>query len=124
MRNASQRLIAAIAVAATAVGCGPDSRERTQIQPARDLFVDVTQASGIRFTHHNGMQGAYYLAEITGAGIALLDYDNDGRQDVLVLQGSPLGPGDHAGASRERCASRLYHNELVVNADGSRNLKF
>ena len=120
MRNAKQRLIVAFTFAAAIAACGRPAPP----QRSNDLFVDATEASGIRFTHHNGMQGVYYLAEITGSGIALLDYDNDGKLDVLVLQGAPLGPGEHAGAPNDRCSSRLYHNELVVNADGSRNLKF
>ena len=41
------------------------------------------------FTHVSGAAGAYYMPEIMGSGVALIDYDNDGDLDILLLQGHP-----------------------------------
>jgi hypothetical protein len=88
-----------------------------------DIFVDASDTSGIHFVHTNGMKGEYYFAEIIGSGVALLDYDNDGRLDILALNGTPLGEAT-ASETGSRCSARLFHNELTVSADGKRTLTF
>ena len=61
-------------------------------------FADVTRESGIHFDHHSGAFGQKYLPETLGPGCAFLDYDNDGWQDILFIdgtdwQGHERGPG-------------------------------
>jgi hypothetical protein len=48
-------------------------------------FVDVTAAAGIRFRHNSGAFGKKYLPETLGSGAAFLDVDNDGWQDILLV---------------------------------------
>jgi hypothetical protein len=48
-------------------------------------FVDVTAEAGIRFRHTHGGFGKKYLPETNGSGVAWLDYDGDGRQDLLFV---------------------------------------
>src|SRR5882762_7594410 len=96
-----------------AAGCereGAAGRE-TGSRPlhVRELFADVTDAAGVQFTHVNGMSGQFYFAEIIGSGVALFDYDNDGRLDLLVLQGTPLAKGKSAPVPG--CGARLLRNE-------------
>jgi enediyne biosynthesis protein E4 len=93
---------------------------------AGDWFVDRAEETGLRFTHFNGMSGKLYYAEIIGSGVALFDYDNDGDLDVFLVQGKMLGSGTPvfappAGAPLE---GRLFRNDLTVNADGTRALRF
>jgi hypothetical protein len=52
-------------------------------------FSDVTAASGIKFRHVNGAFGKKYLPETLGSGCAFLDFDNDGWQDVLLINSMP-----------------------------------
>jgi hypothetical protein len=59
------------------------------IGPAIRL-TDATPASGIRFTRHDGGSGRHYYVETMGGGGAFFDFDSDGWQDVLLLQGAPL----------------------------------
>ncbi|PYQ51726.1 MAG: RNA-binding protein, partial [Acidobacteria bacterium] len=52
--------------------------------------------------------------ETNGAGVALLDYDNDGWLDALVLSGTRLAEGaraDAAWARGEAPTNRLYRNQ-------------
>lgn len=98
------------------------------------MFVDATASSGIDFRHVNGRTGEFYYPEIIGSGVAVLDYNNDGKLDILVLQGGRLAPGREpqpAGAAAapaapaaDTCTSRLYRNDLAIGADGSRTLRF
>ncbi len=68
-------------------------------------FTDVTATAGIRFTHNNGAFGKKYLPETLGSGCAFLDYDNDGWQDLLLIN-STNWPG-HPGP---KSYPALYHN--------------
>ncbi len=72
--------------------------------PARH-YVNITQQSGIHFTHNNGAFGKKYLPETMGSGCAFIDYDNDGNQDILLINGT-----DFPGHVRRQTTMKLYHN--------------
>jgi hypothetical protein len=46
-------------------------------------FVDVTTANGVHFQGQAYPTPKKYLIETMGSGVALLDYDNDGRLDIF-----------------------------------------
>jgi hypothetical protein len=68
-------------------------------------LTDITRAAGITFTHNNGAFGKKYLPETLGSGAVFLDVDNDGRQDLLLVNGASW-PGQPKAAT----PSRLYRN--------------
>jgi len=76
-------------------------------QPAAGGFqlVDVTASAGLTFRHNNGAYGGKLLPETLGSGCAFLDYDNDGWQDILLVNGADW-PGHHT----QRSALRVYRN--------------
>ena len=51
-------------------------------------LVDVTKQSRIRFIHNSGAFGRKYLPRDAGPGCAFLDFDNDGWQDILIVNGT------------------------------------
>jgi hypothetical protein len=69
-------------------------------------FTDVTAQAGIHFRHNSGAFGQKYLPETMGSGVCVLDYDNDGWQDILFVN-SMDWPGHHTRTSYPA----LYHNE-------------
>src|SRR5882757_8897670 len=83
-------VILAILAACAISACGRESgvAPTTPAKATGDLFVDATETSGIRFKHVNGMSGEFYYPEVIGSGVALFDYNNDGKLDVLALQGT------------------------------------
>ena len=64
-----------------------------EVAPASSLptvrFVDITAPSGVKFVHDNAAEGEKYLPETMGSGVAFLDYDGDGRQDLFFVNSSP-----------------------------------
>ena len=73
-------------------------------------FVDVTSQAGISFKHNNGAFGKKYLPETMGSGACFLDYDNDGWQDILLI--NSMDWPDH---QTHKSYPALYHN----NKDGT-----
>lgn len=51
-------------------------------------FADVSKAAGINFKHASGAYGERLLPETMGSGAAFFDFDNDGDQDLLLVNGS------------------------------------
>ena len=58
-------------------------------------FVDVTEPAGIRFRHCNAMSGQKLLPETMGSGVAVIDFDRDGRPDLFFVNSRPW-PGQPA----------------------------
>ncbi len=69
-------------------------------------FTDVTAQAGIKFRHNNGAYGKKYLPETTGSGCAFLDYDNDGWQDILLVNSTDF----EDAPKKRRSVMALYHN--------------
>ncbi len=70
-------------------------------------FQDVAAASGITDKNtYGGLTRKDYILETTGNGVAIFDYDNDGRNDVFIANGTRL---DHS--SKGAALPQLYHNE-------------
>jgi len=59
--------------------------EAIGVAPPPVRFTNVTRAAGVDFVHVNGAYGERLLPETMGGGVAFLDYDNDGRQDLLFV---------------------------------------
>jgi hypothetical protein len=88
----------------------PESTEKPSRPSGPITFTDVTAQAGIHFKHNSGAFGKKYLPETMGSGVCFLDYDNDGWQDILLVN-SMDWPGHKSGKS----FPALYHN----NGDGT-----
>ena len=91
------------------------------VAQADEWFEDVTVESGVDFRYDNGMSGEHYFVEIMGAGVGLLDFDNDGRLDLYLVQGGELGVG--IGPITRSLGDRLYRNVSTV-VDGQWQIRF
>ena len=78
------------------------------ISPWTVRLVDVAEQAGLRHPSvYGGIDQKRYIIETNGAGVAWIDYDDDGRLDAYVLSGTRL-PG--AVPTGEAPTNRLYRN--------------
>jgi len=107
-------------VAAVLLGCwvakaqtGVITHQAAAAPPGK--FVDVTTASGVHFQGQAYHTAKKYLIETMGSGVALLDYDNDGRLDIFFANGAlltdPTAPGTIPQKTGPKDWNRLYHQK-------------
>src|SRR5271170_5334564 len=82
-------------------------------------FTDVTLNVGVNFLHQAPHTSKKYLIETMGSGVALFDYDNDGRLDLFLVNGAsfedPTPKGTIPQKTGPKYWNRLYHQK----ADGN-----
>jgi enediyne biosynthesis protein E4 len=77
-------------------------------------FVDVAKQAGLSaFRDTCGSPAKDYLVETVGSGVGLFDYNNDGLQDIFLVNGSSFQLLDDPNLPRT--SSRLFRN----NGDGT-----
>lgn len=88
-----------LAVMFSGAGC----RQSDKASPSADgpqWFEDISAKSGVAFTHVVGTN--YFMADQIGSGVALFDFDNDGRLDLYLVQNG----GTNSGARNQ-----LFHQQ-------------
>ena len=74
------------------VKAGPTTLPTERVAPALEIpevrFTEITDTAGIDFVHTNGAEGEKLLPETMGGGGGFFDFDNDGDQDLLCVNGN------------------------------------
>lgn len=74
------------------VKAGPTTLPTERVTPALEIpevrFTEITDTAGIDFVHTNGAEGEKLLPETMGGGGGFFDFDNDGDQDLLCVNGN------------------------------------
>jgi hypothetical protein len=90
-----------------------------QLPPMLPVFVDVAERAKIDFVCHASHTSQKYLVESMVGGVAMFDYDGDGRLDLFFVNGAELrekmGLGEVPDKRDPRYWNRLFHN----NGDGT-----
>ncbi|MGB6431639.1 MAG: CRTAC1 family protein [Candidatus Acidiferrales bacterium] len=102
--------VCCVVICAAWISASLGSPTKVTAQPAGIRFEDITRAAGIHFVHNNGSFGKKWLPETMGPGVAFIDFDNDGWQDILIVNGM-----DWPGHVRHHSTLALYRN----NHDGT-----
>ncbi len=90
---------------------------QTKTNPTRSnaRFTDTTAASGVNFRHFASHTAKKYLIEAMGSGVALFDYDNDGRLDLFFVNGASVNDPQEKGTIPQKTDAkewnRLYHQK-------------
>jgi len=82
-------------------------------------FEDVTSSVGVRFLHQAPHSSRKYLLETMGSGVALFDYDNDGRLDLYLVNGAPFGDYVPKGTIPEKTDPKYWNRLYHQRADGT-----
>src|ERR1700745_1134979 len=110
------RLLSAttIAIVMTFASSAQVKDSRTSPSP-QARFVDVSTSLGVRFQHEAPHTSRKYLLETMGSGVALFDYDNDGRLDLFLVNGAAINDPSQPAAIPVKTGpkywNRLYHQK-------------
>jgi hypothetical protein len=85
----------------------PRTRAATTLEnePGPFRFTDITPGSGVDFVHVSGMTAEKLFPTANGSGVAVFDYDGDGKLDLYFATGNALPLSESPAAS-----NRLYKN--------------
>ena len=92
--------------------------QRVSVAPSGH-FVDVTQKSGVNFQYQASHTSKKYLIETMGPGVALFDYDNDGRLDIFLVNGTPLDDPTPTGTVPKKTAPKYWNRLFHQKSDGT-----
>jgi hypothetical protein len=82
-------------------------------EPSTIRFEEIADKLNLHFQYQASATSQKYLPETMGSGVALFDYDNDGRLDVFVVNGAriddPMPKGAMPVKDSPKYWNRLYH---------------
>jgi len=107
--------MAVVSIGTALLRAREDPNGRASAVSSSESFGDVTQRLRVDFHYHASHTSRKYLLETMGAGVALVDYDNDGRLDIFFVNGAPIVDPTPKGTIPQKGSSqywnRLYHQE-------------
>ncbi len=65
-----------------------------KIVPSPVRMTDISALAGLRFKHNSGAFGLKLYPETMGSGVAFIDYDGDGYQDIFLVNGRDWTPAE------------------------------
>jgi enediyne biosynthesis protein E4 len=95
----------------------PKPAEQAKIAPGK--FADVTTSVGVNFRNLASHTSKKYLLETMGSGVALFDYDNDGRLDIFLVNGAPLSDPTPKGTIPQKTGPRYWNRLFHQKPEGT-----
>jgi enediyne biosynthesis protein E4 len=95
-----------LSVLGIAIACSFVAAAAELVSPIR--FTDVAQSSGVDFVLHNYPTPGKHMIETMAGGLAVFDYDGDGKPDIFFTNGAPI---PSLNKTSPEFWNRLYHNE-------------
>jgi len=83
------------------------------------LFTDITAASKINFKHFGSPTSKKFLLETMGGGVAVFDFNNDGRMDLFFTNGALLREEMPPDAVPEKSEEKFWNRLYQQQADGT-----
>jgi hypothetical protein len=89
----------------------------TATAPAK--FVDVTLNLGVQFQHVAPHTSKKYLLETMGSGVALFDYDDDGRLDLFLVNGAEIKDPTPSATIPAKTGPKYWNRLYRQKSDGT-----
>ena len=87
--------------------------------PSPVTFTNITARSGVNFIHAAAKTPAKYLLETMGGGVAIFDYDNDGRMDLFFTNGAALKQSMSKGDVPDKSQPKYWNRLFQQKTDGT-----
>src|ERR1041384_5193556 len=82
-------------------------------------FTNITAQSGVNFVHAAAKTSSKYLLETMGGGVAIFDYDNDGRMDLFFTNGAALKQSMSKDDLPDKSEPKYWNRLFQQKPDGS-----
>ena len=82
-------------------------------------FTDIVAQTKINFRHQASPTSAKYLLETMGGGVAMFDYDNDGRMDLFFTNGAAIKDSMTKNATPDKTEPRFWNRLYHQRVDGT-----
>jgi enediyne biosynthesis protein E4 len=93
--------------------------KKSQATATPAKFVDVTSSLGVQFRHAAPHTSKKYLLETIGSGVALFDYDNDGRLDLFIVNGAEINDPSPPVTVPQKTGSKYWNRLYPQKIDGT-----
>jgi len=82
-------------------------------------FTEISKSLGVNFQHQASHTSKKYLPETMGSGVAVFDYDNDGRLDIFFVNGAPLSDPTPKGTIPQKSGAKYWNRLYHQKTDGT-----
>jgi enediyne biosynthesis protein E4 len=86
--------------------------------PGAQPFSDIARDAGVTFRHAASKTSVKFLPETMGGGVALLDYDGDGRLDVYFTNGAAIDDRMTSTRAPDKRDPRFWNRLYRQTGDG------
>jgi hypothetical protein len=117
MRSFFDVLLLGFLLALCAFQKSPNAPEQPKNIPGK--FTEITSSLGVNFRHIASHTSKKYLIETMGSGVALFDYDNDGRLDIFLVNGAPLSDPTPKGTIPQKAGPEYWNRLFHQKPDGT-----
>ena len=87
--------------------------------PSPVTFTDITARTKINFRHYASPTGQKFLLETMGAGVALFDFDGDGRLDIFFTNGVLLTEKMAKNSTPDKSEAKFWNRLYRQKANGA-----